>query len=169
MPWAAFTGAMVGQVMVGAWASDTMMRKEQVFDKPAASVAFHTTVVTPGLNVAVAVVRFVTVPEPPPIHVGWPAGRAQLSVAVGLGYVTVAAQVFGFVPTDWFGGQVIVGDCVSTTVIVKEHWAVLAGIEASEARKTTVCVPGARVAPLAGPLNKLLVAPGQLSVTWAAV
>jgi hypothetical protein len=41
---------LLGQVMVGAWVSLTLMVKLQVLELPEASVTFHSTVLVPLLN-----------------------------------------------------------------------------------------------------------------------
>jgi hypothetical protein len=59
-----------------------------------------------------------------------------------------------------FAGQVITGACVSTTVTVKLHEAVLP--DASVAVAVTVVVPFGKVEPEGGLLTT--VTPGQLSI-----
>jgi len=71
-----------GQVMPGAWVSNTVTVKEQVAVCPAMSVAIQVTVVFPGLKV---------LPLKPPFK--WPRPTpGQLSVAIGAVYVTTAVQ-----------------------------------------------------------------------------
>ena len=74
----------VQEVNVGASVSLTITRKVQVLVCPTPSVAFHCTVVVPFGNVALLFGLPVTCPVPPKTHVGCPAGRVQLSEAVGL-------------------------------------------------------------------------------------
>src|SRR5712692_11450001 len=97
---------------------------------------------------------------------------AQLSVAVGGVKVTTAVQTFGSVLFVMFAGQApIVGDCVSLTVTVKLHMAVL--FEESGAVQVTVVVPLLKVDPDAGEQAtvgagvQLSVAVGGVKVTTA--
>ena len=65
--------------------------------------------------------------------------------------------------TTMFAGHVITGNCVSCTVTVKAHVAVLP--VASVAVQLTVVTPTGNVDPLAGAHTS--VTPGQLSVAVA--
>jgi len=74
--------------------------------------------------------------------------------------VTTAVQTLGSVDLVMFAGQVIDGACVSFTVTVNVHVAVL--LDVSVAVHVTVVTPFVNTVPLAG--TQLAVAPGQLSV-----
>ena len=63
-------------------------------------------------------------------------------------------------------GQVMTGAWASFTVTVKEQVAVKAA--PSLTLRVTLVVPTGKMAPLARPLAKVTVAPGQLSVTVGA-
>ena len=63
-----------------------------------------------------------------------------------------------------FAGQLIVGGCVSVTVTVKLHVALLP--EASVAVQVTVVVPTVKLDPEGG--LQLVVTPGQLSAAVGA-
>jgi hypothetical protein len=65
--------------------------------------------------------------------------------------------------TFMFDGQLMPGNCVSTTVTVKLHIVVLGGIAVSDALHVTVAVPFANVVPLAG-VQVTVTAPSQTSV-----
>ena len=69
-----FADWLLGQEMVGACVSFTVTRKVQVLVRPAASVAFHCTVVMPFGNGWPLAKPLTMVTDPP----------AQLSVAVGV-------------------------------------------------------------------------------------
>ena len=71
--------------MLGAWVSFTVTRKVQVLLKPAPSVAFQITVVRPFGKVETLLGPLGVGEVPPLTHRGWPADRAQLSVAIGVG------------------------------------------------------------------------------------
>ena len=73
-----------GQVNAGASVSFTVTRKEQVRVFPEASVARQITIVIPFWKVAVLPAALV----PPLIQTGCPLGKPQLSIPVGVGYVT---------------------------------------------------------------------------------
>ena len=74
----------------------------------------------------------------------------QLSVAVALGNDTFALQPL--VKSSMFGGQVMVGACVSLIVTLKEHVAEL--LAASVARNVTTVVvpPPKKTEPERGPV-----------------
>ena len=74
-PGAAVTEMLGGQVMLGNCASVTVMVKEQVFVRPTASVAFHTTVFVPFGKVE---------PLAKPLAFTTVGGGMQLSEAVGV-------------------------------------------------------------------------------------
>ena len=112
------------------------------------SDAVHVTVVTPTGNVEPDAGTQLTVTTP-----------GQLSVPVGVTYVTTLEHWPAVFPCVMFAGHVTVGACVSCTVTVNEHDPVFA--EASVAVHVTVVVPTANVEPDAGTHDT--VAPGQLS------
>ena len=131
--------------------SVTVITKEQVEDLPDPSMARHDTVVTPMGKVA---------------PLGGPPMRAtvgtsvQLSVAVGVAYVTAAEeQVLAAVFTVWLPGQELkMGAWVSLTMTRKVQ--VWVSPTPSAARRVTVVVPLLNVLPLPLPAVKaLLVAP----------
>jgi hypothetical protein len=66
---------------------------------------------------------------------------------------------------DWFGGQVMVGGVVSTTVTVNEQVEVL--FAASATMQVTDVVPKGKVEPGAG-VQDGIPTPGQLSLTAGA-
>ena len=74
----------------------------------------------------------------------------QLSDAVGLGVVTLAAQVPGVLDTIIGAGQVIVGACVSFTVTVNEQEGVsaLSGSIANPVNNVPVIFPINVTAPV---------------------
>ena len=129
-----------------------MTVNEHVAVLPDASVAVPVTVVVPTGNVD---------PEAGLYEVVTPG---QLSEAVGGGYVTTAEFIPGSVSTRMFAGQVIVGGCVSLTVMVKLHVAVLP--VASVAVQFTVVVPFGKNDPDAG--EQITLVPGQLSLNVGA-
>jgi hypothetical protein len=89
----------------------------------------------------------------------------QLSLAVAL-YVTTAEHWFGSVLFVMFEGQLAVGACVSLTVTVKLHEAVL--LAASLTVQLTVVVPFGKNEPAAGE-QVTAPTPGQLSVAVGVV
>ncbi len=141
----------VGHVIVGTRVSVTVTVNEQVAVLFDASRAVQVTVVTPTLKLDPEAGTHVTV------------APGQLSVTVGAGNVTTAAQVTVALAV-WLAGQVTTGAWVSLTVTVNVHAAVLA--DASVAVQVTVVTPRAKVEPEAG--THVAVAPGQLSVTVGA-
>ena len=143
---------LAGQVIVGACVSFTLTVKVQVVSGlfGLASEAVQVTVVIPtGKNDPEAGEHEAVAPE-------------QLSVGVGVVYVTTAPHWFRSFDRTMFCGQVIAGACVSCTVIVKVQ--VVSGLFglASEAVQVTVVTPTWKVEPDAG--KHEAVAPGQLSV-----
>jgi 3-hydroxymyristoyl/3-hydroxydecanoyl-(acyl carrier protein) dehydratase len=125
--------------------------KLQVLVFPLASVAAHTTGVTPLANALPLGGTHTTV---------WPG---QLSVAVALN-VTLLVQLPGAVATVKFPGHVTPGACWSRTVTVKLQVFVFP--LASVAVHTTEVIPLANALPLAG--THATVWPGQLSVAVTA-
>src|SRR5215475_11890914 len=112
---------LAGQVIVGACVSLTVTVKLQVavFGGVAASLTVHVTVVTPFANAVPEAGRHVTVPTP-----------GQLSVGVGVVYVTTAEHTFGSVDFTMFAGHAIDGGCVSFTVTVKLQLELFGGVAA---------------------------------------
>ena len=129
------TTTLAGHVIAGACWSLTVTVKLHAFVFPLASVATHTTVVTPLANALPLAGTHATV---------WPG---QLSVAVAAN-VTLLAHVPELVATTTFAGQVTPGACWSLTVTVKLHAFVFP--LASVATHTTVVTPLAKALPLAG-------------------
>jgi hypothetical protein len=127
----------------------TVTVKEQVAVFPAASVAVQVTVEVPmGKKDPEAGEQLTSI------------GPGQLSVTVGLGYVTIAPFSPGSLGTVTSAGQVITGASVSSTVTVKEQLAVFP--DGSVAVQVTVVVPTGKKEPEAG---EQLTVTGQLSVT----
>src|SRR5438309_5801302 len=137
-----------GQVNVGSSVSLTVTMKVQALVLPLASVAVQVTVVTPLLKLLPLTGRQDTVAP-------W-----QLSLAVGVTYLSVRAQVPRAVLVLMFAGQVNVVSSVSLTLTVNEHVLVLP--LASVAVQVTVGSEERRVGQLAG--RQGTVAPGQLSL-----
>lgn len=99
-----------GQDMLGAWLSTTVTVNEQVDERPDTSIARQVTAVLPTGKL-----------EPlagPPMRTIVIA-PVQLSVAIGVEYVTVAAQVLAAVFTAGTVGQEITGGSLSFTVTRK--------------------------------------------------
>jgi len=90
-----------GQVMLGACVSFTVIVKVHDAVLPTPSVAVHVTVVVPFANVAPEAGKQFTV------------GLEQLSVAVGVVYVTTAEHKFGSFDFVILAGHVIAGGVVS--------------------------------------------------------
>ena len=134
---------------------NTVTVKVQVAVLPDVSVAVQVTVVVPTGRI-----------EPlGGVHTEVTPG--QLSDTVGAGKVTVALLEIGQVcaaTAVTFAGQVIVGGCVSLTVIVNEQLAVLP--EASLTLHVTVVMPLGKVEPEGG-LQTGVPTPRQLSVAVA--
>jgi hypothetical protein len=125
--------------------------------------------VLPDVSVAVQVTVVVPTGRTEPLGgVHTEVTPGQLSDTVGAGKVTVALLEIGQVcaaTAVTFAGQVIVGGCVSLTVIVNEQLAVLP--EASLTLHVTVVVPAGKNTPLAGEQTGTPT-PGQLSETVGA-
>ena len=139
-----------GHVKDGACVSLTTTRNVQVLLKPAASVALHVTVVGPLAKVALLFGLPVAWPAPPLTHCGCPEGRAQLSVAVGVGYEAKAVHWSASMGRVMLPGQAIVGTWVSFTVTVNEQVAVFAvGVAVSVTFHSTTVVPFGNCEPLA--------------------
>ena len=119
-------------------ALNTVTVKLQVAVFPDASVAVQVTVFVPIGNVA---------PDSGLHNVVTPG---QLSVAVGVKFTAtpLAAGQVTAVTAVILAGQVIVGGCVSMTVMVKAQLAVLP--EASATEQVTVVVPTGKNDPDAG-------------------
>ena len=156
--WPAVFGSVMfaGHVTEGAWVSCTVTVNVHV---PAGlsgetSFAVHVTVVVPTGKVDPDAGTQLTVTTP-----------GQLSVPVGVVYVTTAEHWPAAFACVMFAGHVTVGACVSCTVTVNEHDPVFA--EASVAVHVTVVAPTGKVAPDAG--TQTTVAPGQLSVAVGVV
>ena len=144
---------LAGQVIVGAWVSLTVTVKVQLPVRLAASVAVQVTVVTPLAKVEPEAGEQLTVaPE-------------QLSLAVGVVYVTVAEHWPEAVFVVMFAGHVTVGAWLSTTVTVNVQLPVR--FDASVAVQVTVVTPLAKLLPEAG--EQETVAPEQLSVAVGVV
>jgi len=120
--------------------------------------------VLPDVSVAVQVTVVVPTGKHEPeggVHAVVTPG--QLSLAVGAGKLTAThGLVIDGVFTVWFGGQVIVGGCVSLTVTVNVQVAVL--LEESLTVQVTVVVPLGKNEPEAGE-QPGAPTPGQLSLT----
>ena len=141
--------ALAGHVIVGACVSLTVtvtLHMAVLFDE---SVAVQVTVVVPLLKV-----------DPDAGEQATVGAGVQLSVAVAGVKVTTAVHTFGSVLVVMFAGQEpIVGACVSFTVTVKLHVAVL--FDESVAVQVTVVTPFWKVDPAAG--AHIAVGLGQLS------
>lgn len=146
------TAMFAGQVIVGGCASTTVTEKLHEAEFEEASVTEHDIVVVPRGNVVPLGGEQIGVPTP-----------GQLSETVGAVHVTEAVQTLGAVFLVIFAGQIIVGGCVSFTVMVKEHDAVL--VVASVAVHVTVVTPFGNCDPEGG--LHATVTPGQLSVAVA--
>ncbi len=151
VPTAVLTDMFDGQVIAGAWLSNTVTVNVQVAVFPAASVAVAVTVVAPKLKVEPEAGLYDTVADP------------QLSEAVAAN-VTTAVQVPAAVLAEMFDGQVIAGAWLSSTVTVNVQVAVFPA--ASVAVAVTVVAPKLKVKPEAGLYDT--VADPQLSVAVAA-
>ena len=147
------TAMLLGQAIAGNCTSVTVTVKEQFFVKPAPSVAFHTTVFVP-LGKAE--------PETKPLVFITVGGGEQLSEAVGVAYVATALHRPASVFRLWLLGQVMVGACVSFTVMRKVH--VFVRPAASVAFQVTMVMPFGKGWPLARPLTRVIEPPVQLSV-----
>src|SRR5207237_3765853 len=99
-----------GQVICGGCVSLTVMVNEQLAGLPAASLTLQVTVVVPFGKVEPAIGAQETVPT-----------FEQLSLAVGVEYITDAEHCPAAAGTLIFDGQVIEGACVSLTVTVNEQ------------------------------------------------
>ena len=139
-----------GHVTVGACVSVTVTVNVHVPSGLFAetSLAVHVTVVAPTGNVEPDAGTHATVTTP-----------GQLSVPVGVVYVTTAEHWPAPAGVEMFAGQVTVGACVSCTVTVNVQVPVFAA--ASVAVHVTVVVPTGKVDPDAG--AHTTAAPGQLS------
>ena len=106
-----------------------VMLNEQEPVKPTPSVALQMTIVVPFWN---------TAPLTPPLK--WLAtAPAQLSDAVGMGYVTDALHWFKSLARTILAGQMMVGAVASTTVTIAEQVDEL--LAPSLTVSTTVLVP----------------------------
>jgi hypothetical protein len=137
---------LAGQAIVGACISTTVTVNEHVAVLPLESVAVELTVVMP-FGKAEPDGGLLTTMTP-----------GQLSEAVTVKFAT-AEHELAAVETVTLPGQVIAGFCISTTVTVNEHEAVLP-LE-SVAVEETVVVPFGKVEPEGGVLTT--VTSGQLS------
>ena len=141
-----------GQVIVGGCVSLIVTVKVQVAlfgVGVAASLTVQVTVVVPFIKVAPLAGVQITAPTP-----------EQLSLAVGVVYVTTAVHCPLAAGWVMLVGQVITGSVTSAIVTVNAHCAVL--LEVSVAVQVTVVVPLLKLEPGAG--LQATVAPGQLSV-----
>jgi hypothetical protein len=86
------------------------------------------------------------------------------SVTTGSGYVTVAAHCPAVASTMTLGGQLMVGDLPSFTVMVNAQVEVLPALSVAE--QFTVFTPSGKTVPEGG--RHITVAPGQLSVAEAS-
>jgi hypothetical protein len=120
--------------MVGAWVSLTVTVNEHEPLLPLASVTLHITVVMPFGNAEPDAGLHVTAPTP-----------SQLSLPVGVVYVTTAEQRFESVLCVIGDGQVTDGASVSLTVTVNVQVAVLPA--ASVAVQVTVVMPFGNIEP----------------------
>jgi hypothetical protein len=143
------TTAFGGQVTTGGWLSTTVTTIVQRRVLPAASVAWKTTFVLPTGKVAPL--------DKPLTRVDVPVNGPQLSVKVGLVYVTTALHTLGAVLTLMAGGQVIVGTSLSFTVTLNVQ--VLVNPPPSVALQVTVVFPFWKVATLLAPLAVGIVPP----------
>lgn len=146
------TAMFAGQVIVGGCASMTVTEKLHAAEFPDASLTVHDIVVVPFWKVEPLDGEQTGAPTP-----------GQLSDTVGAVHVATAVQTFGSVFFVMFDGQVIDGACVSFTVTVKLHDAVL--LEASVAVHVTVVTPFENCDPDGG--VHATVTPEQLSVAVA--
>ena len=137
-----------GQVIAGAVASRTVTVKVQEPILPDASVAVQVTVVVP------------TGKPDPEAGTQTTVALPQLSVPVGVVYVTVAVQVPTGALVTMFAGHVTVGFVASLTVTVNMHEPVLPA--GSVAVHVTVVVPTGKLDPEAG--SHTTVALPQLSL-----
>jgi len=150
-PTSAFFVWFCGQVIVGASPSVTVTVNEQLAVKPAPSVAFHATTVTPLSN---------TVPLAPPLRRSTLA-PVQLSDHTGAAYEIPALHKCGSVVRAMLAGQAMTGGWLSTTVTVKLQTAVRPA--PSVDFQLISVVPLGKAVPLAGPRVWIAAAP-QLSV-----
>src|SRR5262245_51097873 len=117
-----------GHVIANGCVSLTVTVNEQLAELSTASLTVQFTVVVPFVNVE---------PEGG-LQTGTPT-PGQLSLTTGAAYVTTAEHWPGVAGTVISAGHVIDGGCVSLTVTVNEHAAVLP--EASVTVQLTVVVP----------------------------
>ena len=146
-----------GHVTVGACVSWIVTVKVHVVSGlfADASLAVHDTVVTPTGNVEPDAGEHETV------------APGQLSVAVGVVYVTEAEHSPAPTGVVMLAGHVIEGASLSRIVTVNVHVPSGLSGDASLAVHVTVVVPTGNVDPDAG--AQLTVAPGQLSVAVGVV
>lgn len=126
-----------GHVSVGGVTSRTFTLKRDVELFPAESCAVQVMSVEPTAN---------ELPDPG-VQVT-AIGDVQLSVAVGVGKLTVAEHAVAEAFTETFAGGAICGGAPSVTVTVNEHVDVFPA--ASTAVAVTVVFPGWNTEPLAG-------------------
>lgn len=151
-----FALILAGHVMAGAWLSTTVTVKEQFAVWLAASVTTKVLVVVPTGKVELVGKPTVCVETAP----------GQLSAPTGLTNVTVAPHTAGVLFTVMLAGQVMDGNCKSTTVIVNEQEAVcpLAAVTTN----VLVVTPLGNAEPEARPTVWLTVKPPQLSLAFGA-
>jgi hypothetical protein len=149
-PGAAFTVRFAGQVICGGWLSFTLTVKLHVALLPLASVAVLVTVIVPTGKLLPLAGTLTTLTP------------GQLSVAV-----TTNVTLLEHVPANTFTTrlveQVIAGNCVSLTVTVKLHVALLPLL--SCAVLVTVVTPTGNAKPLDGVLETVLTAQLSVAVT----
>ena len=134
-PTAVVVAILLGQAIVGGVASVTVTAYVQVAVLPATSVTVQVTVVVPIGKAAGALLVTET--------------NEQLSAVVGVPKATPVAVQAVFVVVLIGTGQIIVGACISFTVMVKLQEVVL--LEASVTVKVLVVVPTGKVEPEAIP------------------
>jgi hypothetical protein len=145
---------LAGQLIIGGSPSVIVTVNVHIPVLLLASITEHVTVVVPTGKFIPDAGRHVTIPTP-----------GQLSIAVGVVYVTVAVHVPIGAACMMFIGHMMVGFCVSLTVTVNMHIAIF--IEASVAVHVTVVVPTLNIEPDVG--LHITVAPGQLSIAVGVV
>jgi hypothetical protein len=148
------TVTLAGQMILGSCVSFTVTVNEQVLKLLLASKFLQVTVVVPGPKKAPLAVLDPEVNEM--------VNPLQLSVPVGVAYVTIAPQIPGSLLRTILDGQAIVGGCISLTVMVNEQ--VTEEPPPSVTRKTMVFEPLGKAEPLANPLMRVIAIPEQLSV-----
>src|SRR5262249_8247061 len=141
-PWSLHLVMLFGQVICNG-TPVTVTVNEHIAMLPAESVALHLTVVVPMGNGSVRGLPSSRVQT----GVIWPS---QSSVAVGGGKFRVAVHLPGSVDTVVSPGHVITGGMVSTMVTMNVHMPIPPNV--SDTVSVMVCLPGASLATMSGPV-----------------